>query len=63
MDFFVIHLPKTKPITVRIVYRPLNQTNFIKTLNENFAKLDTTNEEIYILGDFNINLYHNGKYM
>ena len=63
MDFFVIHLPKTKPITVRIVYRPPNQTNFIKTLNENFGKLDTTNEEIYILGDFNINLYHNGKYM
>ena len=61
--FFEIHLPKTKPITVRIVYRPPNQTNFIKTLNENFAKLDTTNKETYILGDFNINLYHNGKYI
>ena len=54
--FFEIHLPKTKPITVGIVYRPPNQTNFIKTLNENFAKLDTTNKETYILGDFNINL-------
>ena len=61
--FFEIHLPKTKPITVGIVYRPPNQTNFIKTLNENFAKLDTTNKETYILGDFNINLYHNGKYI
>ena len=63
MFIFEIHLPKTKPITVGIVYRPPNQTNFIKTLNENFAKLDTTNKETYILGDFNINLYHNGKYI
>ena len=59
MDFFVIHLPKTKPITVRIVYRPPNQTNFIKTLNENFAKLDITNKDTFI--HFNLNLYHNGK--
>ena len=34
--FFEIHLPKTKPTTVRIVYRPPNQTNFIETLNEKF---------------------------
>ena len=43
--FFEIHLPKTKPITVGIVYQPPNQTNFIKTINENFAKLDTTKKE------------------
>ena len=34
-----IHLPKTKPTTVRIVYRPPNQTNFIEALNENFWNL------------------------
>ena len=61
--FFEIHLPKTKPITVGIVYKPLNQTKFIKTLNEHFVKLNTNNKETYILGDFNINLYHNGKYI
>ena len=60
--FFAIHLPKTKPITVGIVYQPPNQTNFIKTLNEIFAKLDATNKETHILGVFNINLYHNSKY-
>ena len=60
---FEIHLPKTKLITVGIVYRPSSQANFIKTLSENFAKLDTTNKETYILGDFNINLCHNGKYI
>ena len=56
-------MPKTKPITVGIVYQPPNQTNFIKALNENSAKLDTTNKETYILGDFNIYLCHNGKYV
>ena len=61
--FFEIHLPKFKPMTLGIVYRPPNQTSFIKTLNENFAKLDTTNKETYIIGYFNINLYHNGEYI
>ena len=61
--FFEIHLPKTKPKTVAIVYRPQNQTNFIKTLDETFVKLDTTNKETWILENLNINLYHNGKYI
>ena len=38
--FFEIHLLKPKPITVGIVYRTPNQTNFFKTLNEHFAKLE-----------------------
>ena len=46
--FFEIHLPKTKLITVGIAYRRPNESN-------------STNKETYILGDFNINLYHNGK--
>ena len=50
-------------VTLIVIYRPLNQTDFVKTLNGNTAKRDTTNKETYILGDFNINLYHNGKYI
>ena len=57
--FFEILLPKTKPITVGTICRPPNQNNFLQTLNENFAKLDTLKKELYILGDFNINLYQN----
>ena len=57
--FFEIYLPKTKSITVGTVYQPPNHFNFIKTLSEHFAKLDTANKKNYILGDFNINLYHN----
>ena len=57
--FFDILLPKTKPITVRTIYQPPNQNNLLETLNEHFAKLDTLKKELYILGDFNINLYQN----
>ena len=61
--FFEILLPsKTKHITVGIIYRPPNQNNFLQTLNEDFAKLDTLKNELYILGDFNINLYQNQNY-
>ena len=38
-----IYSPKTRQITVGSVYWPLNQTNFIKTLYENFTKLETAN--------------------
>ena len=57
--FFEILLPKTKPITIGIIYRPPDQNNFLQTLNENFAKLDTLKKELYILGDFNVNFYQN----
>ena len=39
-------------------YRP-NEINFLQTLNENFAKRDTLKKELYILGDFNADLYQN----
>ena len=54
--FFELLLPNTKPILVGTIYRPPNQTNFMKIFNENLSKVDTNNVETYILGDFNINL-------
>ena len=61
--FIEIFLPKTKPMTVGIVYRPPSQASFLETMNEHFYKLDIINKETYILGDFNINLYLNNKYV
>ena len=55
--FLDIFLPKTKPVTVGIVYQPPSQTCFLETMNKHFYKLDTINKETYNLGDFNINLY------
>ena len=61
--FFEILLPKTTPITVRIMYRPPSQTNFLEILNMTFEKVDIDKKEIYILGDSNINMYHNNRYI
>ena len=60
--FFDILLPKTKPIFVGIIYRPPNSINFLKC---SYIHLDDINldNEIFLLGDFNINLLHNGKYI
>ena len=61
--FFEILLPNSKPITVGTIYRPPNQSNFLEVLNENMNKIDSISNEIYILGDFNINLFLNDSYI
>ena len=60
--FFEILLPSSKPITVGTIYRSPNQSNFLEVLNENMNKIDPINNEIYILGDFNMNLSLNDSY-
>ena len=59
--FFEILLLKTTPITVEIMYRPPSQTNFLEILNMTLEKIDIDKKEIYILGDFNVNMYHNNR--
>ena len=61
--FFEILLPKTSPITVSIMYRQPSQTNFLEILYMTFEKVDIGKKEIYILGNFNINIYHNNRYI
>lgn len=46
-----------------VTYRSPNQTNFMEISNRDFAKLDTNKNEMCILGNFNINLYQNNKYI
>ena len=43
--FIEIFLPKTKPMTVGIVYWPPSQTNFLETMNEHFYKIDTSTKK------------------
>ena len=45
------------------MYRPPSQTNFLEIFNMTFEKVDVEKKEIYILGDFNINMYHNSRYI
>ena len=45
------------------MYRTPSQTNFLEILNMTFEKVDVDKNEIYILDDFNINMYHNNRYI
>ena len=56
-------MSKTKPLTVEIAYRRTNQSNLLEIINTNFEKLNTTMKELYILGEFNINMYQNNEYI
>ena len=56
-------MPKSKPITISIFYRPPNQSNFMELLVKSFSLLDLKDNEIYLLGDFNTNLHQNGNYI
>ena len=60
--FFDILLPKTKPIFVGIIYRPPTCIKFLECFNKHLDDINLDNE-IFLLGDFNINLFHNGKYI
>ena len=45
------------------MHRQPIQTNFLEILNMAFEKVDIDKNEIYILGNFNINMYHNNRYI
>ena len=45
------------------IYDPSSQGSFTETITEHFSKINTNDTEIYILGDFNINLFLKQKYI
>ena len=45
------------------MYRPPSQTNFLENLNMTLEKVHIDKKEIYILGDFNVNMYYNNRYI
>ena len=61
--FFEILIPKVKPIAVGIFYRPPNSNDFLNLLSNSFQQIDLNKKEIDLLGDFNINLFQNGKFL
>ena len=58
--FTELLIPKTKPITVGIIYKPPEELRFLETLSDSLKTLNILNGEWYILGDLNINLCENG---
>ena len=61
--FFDILIPKTKPISIGIFYRPPNANNFFETFLIDLKKVNFNKNEVYILGDFNVNLLQNNKFV
>ena len=61
--FFEILIPKVKPIAIEIFYRPPNANAFLNIFLNNFQQIGRKTNEIYLLGDFNINLLPNGKFI
>ena len=51
--------PKTKPVSIGMIYKPSNQTKFLEHIISEFEELDLKNEH-HILGDFNVNLISKG---
>ena len=60
---FDILLPKSKPITIGVFYRPPNQANFMELIVKSFSLLNLKDNEIYLLGDFNINFLQNRNHI
>ena len=58
--FVGLLLPKTKPISVGIVYRPPKETKFLQLFTVILNSLDILENEIFILVDMNINILQNG---
>ena len=56
---FEILLPNSKPMIVGTIYRPSTQNNFLELMNSNMKKINSVDDEIYILGNFSINFFLN----
>ena len=63
MFFFEILIPKVKPIAIGIIYRPPSENTFLNIFSNEFQQIDSKTNEIYLFGDFNINLLQNGKFI
>ena len=61
--FFEILIPKVKPTAIGTFYRPPNENDFLKIFSNEFQQTDSKTNEIYLLGDFNINLPQNEKFI
>ena len=61
--FFDILITKVKPISIGIFYRPPNVNNYLETFSNDLKQIDFNKNEVYILGDFNINLLQNHNFV
>ena len=61
--FFDLLIPKIKPLSIGIFYRPPHVNTFLETIANDLKLIDLKETEVYFLGDFNINLLVNDKFV
>ena len=61
--FFDLLIPKLKPLSIGIFYRPPHVNTFLETFANELKLIDLKETEVYFLGDFNINLLVNDKFV
>ena len=60
--FVDLLFPDTKPILIGFLYRPPDQPGFLHKLSVAISKTSNfDNQEVFILGDFNLNLIYTGR--
>ena len=57
---FDLLLPKTKPISIAIVYKPPTDNRFLDYLSKGLKGFNLMENDLFILGDTNINILDNG---
>ena len=58
-----ILIPKVKPTATEIFYRLPNANDFLNIFSNDFQQIDNKTNEIYLFGDFKINLIQNRKFI
>ena len=58
---FDLLLPKTKPISIAIVYKPPTDNDFLEYLSKELNDFNIMESDLFILGDSNINILNNGE--
>ena len=58
---FDLLLPKTKPISIAIVYKPPTDNHFLDYLSRGLNDFNLIEKDLFILGDTNINILNNGE--
>ena len=61
--FFDLLIPKLKPLSIGIFYRPPNVNTFLETFAKDLKLIDLKENEVYFLGDFNINPLVNDRFV
>ena len=60
---FDLLIPKVKPISIGIFNRPPNVNNFLEKFFNDLKDIDLHKSEVFFLGDFNVNLLLNDKFI